>query len=80
MSVYCHYCGIKTVVDRENKRGRPQPPNKRTRDHLIPRVRGGSSVPHNTVTACERCNQDKGQLTYEEYQIVLKFRRGEISL
>ena len=79
MSVYCYYCGCETVIDK-GKKGHPQPKNKRSRDHLVPRARGGKSVPENIVTACERCNQDKGQLTYDEYQVVLKFRRGEISI
>ena len=75
----CFYCGIPTYKHKP-KKGHPQPHCKRSRDHLIPKVRGGKSVPENIVISCERCNQDKGQLTYDEYQVVLRFRRGEISL
>lgn len=31
-----------------------------TLDHLRPKARGGQDVAHNLVTACRRCNQDKG--------------------
>lgn len=34
--------------------------NKLTRDHLIPRSKGGLTVPENIVPTCEDCNQKKG--------------------
>ena len=53
--------------------------HKSTRDHIIPRIRGGANIPGNTVNACYECNQDKGRLTIEEYRLVIAFRRGLIS-
>lgn len=41
----CHYCGL---------------PGANTRDHIIPRSRGGPSDTWNLVPACERCNHAKG--------------------
>lgn len=31
-----------------------------TRDHVVPRSKGGSNLRHNTVAACESCNKAKG--------------------
>ncbi len=37
-----------------------------TRDHILPRSRGGRDVWKNLVAACRRCNQYKGNRTLEE--------------
>ena len=37
-----------------------------TRDHVIPKSRGGRDVWTNVVSACRRCNQRKGNRTPEE--------------
>jgi hypothetical protein len=39
---------------------------KLTRDHVIPRSRGGADVWTNVVTACERCNHKKDDMLVEE--------------
>ena len=39
----CHYCGGKAT----------------TRDHVVPRSRGGTNKPQNLVPACEPCNKAK---------------------
>jgi len=39
-----------------------------TRDHIIPMSRGGSDSWENVVTACYRCNNQKGNLTPEEWK------------
>lgn len=51
---------------------------KKTRDHLIPKSRQGSSKPHNIVFACRQCNTLKGQLTLEEFRAVAALRFGVI--
>lgn len=38
-----------------------------TRDHIIPMSRGGSDCWENVVTACFRCNNQKGNRTPEEW-------------
>lgn len=46
--------------------GQHFPSSKLTRDHVIPRSRGGRNVWTNVVTACSRCNHAKGARTPEE--------------
>ncbi len=43
-----------------------------TLDHVQPRSRGGNTSWRNVVTACVRCNRDKGRLTPEEASMPLR--------
>jgi 5-methylcytosine-specific restriction endonuclease McrA len=43
-----------------------------TLDHVIPRSKGGQHSWDNVVTACERCNQTKGDRLIHEAGMVLK--------
>jgi 5-methylcytosine-specific restriction endonuclease McrA len=63
----CFYC------DRQLSR------TKKTRDHLTPKSRNGSSASHNIVDACRQCNCLKGQLTLEEFRVVIAYRFGLLS-
>lgn len=45
------------------------PLKKATKDHLFPKSRGGSSEPSNIVLACKHCNNEKGALTPQEYEL-----------
>lgn len=47
----CHYCGE----------------YGETIDHLLPRAKGGYTTPANCVCACLTCNQQKGNLTTEQF-------------
>lgn len=38
-----------------------------TLDHVVPQSKGGRDSWDNLVTACRRCNQEKADLTLEEY-------------
>ena len=38
-----------------------------SRNHRIPRSRGGSNVFSTSTVVCHRCNQEKGSLTREEF-------------
>jgi len=49
----CAYCG-------ENVKQKP------TIDHIIPRSKGGRSTYDNVVTACEKCNTHKGNMSLKE--------------
>ncbi|MHA2279807.1 MAG: HNH endonuclease [Promethearchaeota archaeon] len=46
----CYYCGV--LLHKEN----------RSVDHYVPRSKGGSNDLSNLVTACNDCNQAKGDL------------------
>lgn len=50
----CVYCGS------ENRK-------TLTIDHVIPQCRGGKDTWENLVTACFKCNQEKNDLSLEEY-------------
>ncbi len=56
---FCIYCGADAY----------------TYDHLTPKSRGGSSAPDNIAPACVACNQEKGNMTYEEYLTWRKYHR-----
>lgn len=53
----CQYCGSTKRL---------------TLDHVLPRSRGGPHTWDNVVTACERCNQKKGDRTPQEVSMVLR--------
>lgn len=53
----CQYCGAKDHL---------------TLDHVIPKSRGGKSNWDNLITACQRCNTQKGDLTPEESGMQLR--------
>lgn len=55
----CLYCG-NTFSNREL-----------TRDHVIPRSRGGTDCWSNVVTCCLRCNHQKGARTPDEWGVEL---------
>lgn len=44
----------------------------RTRDHLIPKSRGGGNATTGNVVFCHyKCNNEKGSMTVEEYRMVI---------
>lgn len=47
----CCYCGL--VINEDNG----------NRDHVIPRIAGGTDEPSNLVASCIRCNSSKGRLS-----------------
>jgi len=47
---------------------KPMSPKEMTRDHVIPKSRGGKTEESNIIIVCKRCNQEKGALTLEEYK------------
>lgn len=42
-----------------------------TRDHVVPKSRGGSDLWDNVIAACKRCNHRKGDLLLEEAGVEL---------
>ncbi len=55
----CAYCHI--PMDYGHPRLSP------TRDHIVPRSRGGENGTHNYVRACRRCNEDKRNMFLDEW-------------
>lgn len=63
----CYYCGCLTDPFRIGE-------DNATWDHIIPKSRNGANTPANKVIACFRCNQDKRNLTGQEYEALQRFR------
>lgn len=57
---HCHYCGA--PLDGHD------PQRAKTRDHKIPRSRGGGDQPGNVVACCDLCNRTKANMTDAEFQ------------
>ena len=55
----CQYCGAKSDL---------------TLDHVLPRSRNGKDTWENLVTACNKCNVDKGNRTPDEAKMPLKIK------
>jgi hypothetical protein len=51
----------------------------KTRDHMQPKSRNGSSAPRNIVDSCRECNCLKGKLTLEEFRVVIAYRFGLVN-
>lgn len=61
-SKFCVYCGCKA----------------QTADHLTPKSRGGSDGYANLAPACYSCNQEKGNMTYDEYVTWRRYHYTEL--
>jgi hypothetical protein len=58
---------------------KPLPANYETRDHLTPIMRGGVKKLHgHTVRCCNRCNMEKGCLTFDEFRAVHAYRKNKL--
>ncbi len=51
----CYYCGCE-LKDKN-----------RTLDHMYSRCWGGISIPDNLIPSCKNCNQDKKDMSYEQF-------------
>lgn len=51
----CGYCGTKSGL--------------MTWDHIFPKSRGGEDSWTNSITSCQRCNSEKGNMTLEEWAV-----------
>lgn len=61
---HCWYCGIKFSKPIEKGYW----PEKKTRDHVIPRSKITRGVPKLTVPCCLRCNIAKADMSLEEFR------------
>lgn len=59
----CCYCNqpLNTLPDTKGN------PLRLTRDHIVPKSRGGSDNPCNILFACVSCNSEKSDMTLDEY-------------
>ena len=58
----CYYCGCE-LTDKN-----------RTLDHMYPRRWGGISIPENLVPSCKNCNQDKMDMSYDQFMQYRKLK------
>ena len=62
----CVYCGFKVRFDVENV---PQLDGVlATKEHLLPKNKGGGNDPDNLVTCCKWCNSTRGDMDIEEFR------------
>ncbi len=62
----CPYCA--KVMHTEHMHMKP------SRDHIVPRGRGGPNTSANLTIACTRCNHNKGDKTLLEWQFELALK------
>jgi hypothetical protein len=72
----CPYCGVELTGNLLP--GGIRPPNAISRDHVVPRCRGGKGV--ETVRCCKACNHDKDRLSLDEWRAVLSVRRHTLMI
>lgn len=63
----CIHCDQPTVLHGKGKK-------KATRDHIIPKSKGGSWTISNLILACETCNNDRADMYLDQYQIYRHLR------
>lgn len=63
---YCHYCCVSFRSKDSTYRA--------TVDHVVPKKKGGTNELTNLVAACSRCNNAKGELDYDEFVRIVKYR------
>lgn len=67
----CQYCGYNSRKSKEKR--------KLTKDHIVPRAKGGSDQLENLTCACLQCNQDKSDTLLEDwYKVAGKKRQPYI--
>lgn len=69
-SAYCYYC--KSPFNHYD-RASPRYP---TKDHKVPRAKGGRNTPDNIVMACSACNYEKGCMSVAEFREYLQVTAG----
>lgn len=69
----CWYCGVDTIELQQYGRGTS------TVDHVIPRSRGGTDDESNLVCSCSVCNQEKADMTLEEYRSFKQERESRVT-
>lgn len=60
----CHYCQCILNFDGPSSKNK----SYATKDHIIPKSKGGTHDPENIVIACQKCNHLKANKSYEEFK------------
>lgn len=69
----CGYCG-KSFSPLFVKKGANTASNNLTRDHIVPKSKGGKDVWENVVTACIPCNNKKGDKKLKDTGMTLNIK------
>ena len=72
---FCFYCGRAVRVWKYQIHAQ-KPLDSHTWDHVVPKSKGGTKK----VTACHGCNDEKRDMTLDEYRLIRAFRAGMIAL
>ena len=62
----CPYCAVPMEF------GDPHSPRRPTKDHLLPKARGGRGLHGNVLMVCGGCNVSKGDMTLIEWHAHLE--------
>lgn len=63
----CYYCPTKLTLQKKHVNLNKQL-DYATKEHLIPLTRGGKNNKENLALACPPCNNEKGDMTEEEFR------------
>lgn len=66
-STFCNYCYNEYGTFWKNNRG-VLLERVRTKDHIVPLIRGGVNSKENLIECCNRCNSFKGNLLLSEWR------------
>lgn len=67
----CYYCEHR-MFRHTHCFGQPIPRNALTRDHVIPRVYDGLTVPDNLIAACLQCNNLRGEMYAQAFKNIMR--------
>jgi 5-methylcytosine-specific restriction endonuclease McrA len=70
---YCHWCDNETHLD-----GNERSKRKATRDHILPKSKGGSWNLANLILACAGCNRKRGDAYYEQFLIEMELKNTSL--
>jgi 5-methylcytosine-specific restriction endonuclease McrA len=65
----CFYCGRAMTQRLKYEYG--MRPTDRSKDHVIPKARGGGKGLPNRVWACYACNEAKGAMLLDEWRLAM---------
>lgn len=72
----CFWCD-REMVNAVKRGGTKLPSNQCTSDHLIPTAKGGPDDEWNIIAACNRCNNERGDMPADQWLLRIRARIGE---